>query len=250
MQYSAKEYNYTILVQELKKRFTPEHLQAVQSSLFYDQKQKPNGSVDLYTQELHTLFYRSYPQAQQDAQETEQMARVMLANQFAAGQRQEVKAKVAGPFEKLFSIAKFEEAKLRDILPLLKSAIQGSLAGFSRGHDCPSNDQGVKSRADNQKCCFSCNSTGHFSKNCPVRGRAAHVESQGRNNSNSQSSKTSSGSKRLSVIVPEQTSMNKQGNTVEPEIEEILEAVAIVKVLSSAEEPDSDIMMALSWVQH
>ena len=37
-----------------------------------------------------------YPQAQQGAQETEQMARVMLANQFAASMRQEIKVKVAG----------------------------------------------------------------------------------------------------------------------------------------------------------
>ena len=43
------------------------------------------------------------------------------------------------------------------------------------------------------------------------------------------------------VIVLEQTSTNKRGNMAEPEIEEILEeSVATVKILSSAEEPDSD----------
>ena len=34
--------DYSTLVGELKKHFVPVRLQAVQSSLFYDQKQKPN----------------------------------------------------------------------------------------------------------------------------------------------------------------------------------------------------------------
>ena len=79
--------NYTILVSELKKRFTPVWLQAVQSSLFHDRKQKSNESVDAYAQELHTLFYRAYPQVQQGTQETEQIAYTMLVNQFAVGLR-------------------------------------------------------------------------------------------------------------------------------------------------------------------
>ena len=64
--------NYTILVSELKKCFMPVRLQAVQSSLFHDRKQKSNESVDAYAQELRTLFYHAYPQAQQGTQETEQ----------------------------------------------------------------------------------------------------------------------------------------------------------------------------------
>ena len=39
--------------------------------------------MDSYAQDLRTLFYRAYPQAQQGTQETEQMACTMLANQFA-----------------------------------------------------------------------------------------------------------------------------------------------------------------------
>ena len=92
--------------------------QCEQSSLFHDRKQKSNESVDAYAQELRTLFYCAYPQAQQGTQETEQMARTMLANQFAVGLRQEIKVKVAGvegTFEQLLAKAKFEEAKLRDI---------------------------------------------------------------------------------------------------------------------------------------
>ena len=47
------------------------------------------------------------------------MACLMLANQFAAGLRQEIKVKVAGiagNFEKLRQIAKFEDAKLQEVV--------------------------------------------------------------------------------------------------------------------------------------
>ena len=52
---TQQQNNYTILVSKLKKRFTPIRLQAVQSSLFHDRKQKSNESVDAYAQELRTL---------------------------------------------------------------------------------------------------------------------------------------------------------------------------------------------------
>ena len=108
------------------------------------------------------------------------MACVMLANQFAAGLRQEIKVKVAGidgTFDKLLSIVKFEEAKLRDIVPSGASNMR-KFTGYSRGHDHQSKDRGVQSHTDNQKHCFNCNATRHFTKNCLVRGRAAPVDSQ------------------------------------------------------------------------
>lgn len=54
---------YSNFVAELKKRFTPVRIQAVQSSLFHDRKQKPSESVDTYAQELKFLFYEAYPLA-------------------------------------------------------------------------------------------------------------------------------------------------------------------------------------------
>ena len=111
--------NYTILVSELKKRFTPVRLQAVQSSLFHDRKQKSNENVDAYAQELRTLFYRAYPQAQQGTQETEQMARTMLANQFAVGLRQDIKVKVArveGTFKQLLTKANSRKQSLETLV--------------------------------------------------------------------------------------------------------------------------------------
>ena len=97
---------------ELKKHLAPVCLQAVQSSLFHDHRQKPNETVNVYAQELRTLFYRAYPQAQQGAKETTEMAHTVLANQFAAELKQEIKVKVAGvegSFEKLLSIAKLKK---------------------------------------------------------------------------------------------------------------------------------------------
>ena len=72
--------DYDTLVREMKKQFTPVHLQAVQSSLFHNQKQRDNESVDVYAPELRNLFFRAYPQAQQGATETENMVCMMLAS--------------------------------------------------------------------------------------------------------------------------------------------------------------------------
>ena len=45
--------------------------------------------------ELYTLFFCAYLQAQQGAPETEYMACVMLANQFAASLKHKINVKVA-----------------------------------------------------------------------------------------------------------------------------------------------------------
>ena len=81
---------------ELHKRFTPIHLQAVQSSLFHDYKQKPGESVDHYAQELRLLFYKAYPHAQQGTLEAEKLGQLVLVNQFVTGLLGDIKAKVVG----------------------------------------------------------------------------------------------------------------------------------------------------------
>ena len=57
--------NYCLLVAELRKRFTPVRLPAIQSSLFHDRRQHASESVDHYAQELRTLFHRAYPSVYQ-----------------------------------------------------------------------------------------------------------------------------------------------------------------------------------------
>ncbi len=112
--------DYTTLVAQLTKRFTPVRLKAVQSSLFHDRKQKvPQESVDSYAQDLRRLFYLAYPRAQQGNQETEEMGLSVLTYQFVSGLRSEIKVKLAGMdgnFDQLLARARLEEAKLRDLV--------------------------------------------------------------------------------------------------------------------------------------
>ena len=49
---SAQKSDYSVLVKELKKRFTPVRIPAVQTSFFHDRKQKVKESVDAYAQDL------------------------------------------------------------------------------------------------------------------------------------------------------------------------------------------------------
>ena len=93
---TQQKTSYVLLVAELHKRFTPIHLQAVQSSLFHDYKQKPRESVDHYAQELHLLFYKAYPHAQQGTLEAEKLGQLVLVNQFVTGLLGDIKAKVVG----------------------------------------------------------------------------------------------------------------------------------------------------------
>ena len=55
--------NYTLLVSELTRRFTPVQIPSVQTSLFHECKQKQNETVDVYAQDLKALFYKAYPKA-------------------------------------------------------------------------------------------------------------------------------------------------------------------------------------------
>ena len=66
-------------------------IQAVQSSLFHDRKQKPRETVDAYAQDLRQRFYKAYPTVQQGTREAEEMGQLVFANQFVAGLLPELK---------------------------------------------------------------------------------------------------------------------------------------------------------------
>ena len=75
--------------------------------------------MDDYAQDLRRLFNRAYPSAQQGTSEVESMGRSVLAYQFVAGLRSDIKIKVSGTegnFEQLLIKARFEEAKIRDFI--------------------------------------------------------------------------------------------------------------------------------------
>ena len=93
---TQQKTSYSLLVAQLHKRFTPFYLQAVQSSLFHDCKQKSGESVDHYAQELHVLFYKMYPYVQEGTLEAEKLGQLILVNQFVAGLLGDIKQKLLG----------------------------------------------------------------------------------------------------------------------------------------------------------
>jgi hypothetical protein len=88
-----KRHDYASLVSELKQRFTPVHLSAVQSSMFHNRKQGEEETVDNYAQDLPRLFHKAYPSSQRGGQEAESIAQNVLANQFVTGLRPAIKTK-------------------------------------------------------------------------------------------------------------------------------------------------------------
>lgn len=115
---ATQRASYQQIVELLMDRFTPVLIQSVQSSLFHDRKQQPNEMVDEYAQDVRHLFYQAYPRAQQGTQETEAMGRSVLAYQFVAGLKPNLKLKLAGvevTFDQLLDKARFEEAKLQEL---------------------------------------------------------------------------------------------------------------------------------------
>ena len=191
---------YATLVSELTKRFTPVQIQAVQSSLFHDRKQKPRETVDAYAQDLRQRFYKAYPTVQQGTREAAEMGQLVLANQFVAGLLPELKTKVAGSegkLEQLLTKARFEEAKLCELTVGrmdVPSTSHPKGAAWQRSHGPPppkdnhhpnrSNLRGPpvsnppRSYGESPRC-FNCNAIGHISRNCPRQRR--QEEARGRN---------------------------------------------------------------------
>ena len=179
----SERTSYSALVEELRKSFTPVHIQSVQSSLFHEHKQRPDESMDAYAQDLKVLFFKAYPKAQQSHTEVESMGRSVLAYQFVAGLLPDLKVKltgVEGGFEQLLVKARFEEAKARDLCassaakahtkkpavdPLQQSA---TVRPESRSRVTQPNVRGK---------CFNCGKPGHIARHCQERRRGGEEAS-------------------------------------------------------------------------
>ena len=108
------------------------------------------------------------------------MGRSVLAYQFVSGLLPDLKRKVAGDFDHLLSKARFEEAKRRDLVentPRMKPQ-RHLLALFGPPKAPVKEKPAVPTTGEHPS--FHCQGTGHFARNCPLRGRAAS-ESRGQN---------------------------------------------------------------------
>ena len=81
---------------ELKKRFTPVQLTAIQTQLFYSRRQGPKESVDDFAQELQKLHARAYATATYANPEAEKVGQMVFAIQFISGLWPELQAKLVG----------------------------------------------------------------------------------------------------------------------------------------------------------
>ena len=111
--------SYEALMAALTERFKPIRIKSVLSGLFHERKQVKE-SVEEYAQDLNRLYQRAYPHSERGSADAEKMGQTVLAYQFVAGLKPEIRLKVAGhegSFEQLLMKARLEEAKLHDLQP-------------------------------------------------------------------------------------------------------------------------------------
>ena len=179
--------NYQQLIAALSKRFTPVRIQSVQTSWFHEWKQNPMETVDHYAQDLKRLFCRAYTPAQRGSQEAESMTQSVLAYQFVAALQHDIKSKVAGcegTFEELLTKARFQEARLRDVIQTGKSHQPAPTTKMTTGsRDSREQPRPPRSGPPFQKPdvkCFSCGGSGHFKRDCLLKGCSAPKEARGK----------------------------------------------------------------------
>ena len=140
--------------------------------------------VDTYAQDLRNLFQKAYPKVRQGSTEAEEMAKSVLAHQFAADLLPELKVKVALPLKNYLQKARLEEAKLRD-LSATKQA-KTSQATPSRGTGAEKDGEKARGGTDwrSNIQCNNCHAYGHIAPFCPKRGQGDTKEATGRPASN------------------------------------------------------------------
>ena len=172
--------SYPELTSVLRKRFTPVRIQSVQSGRFHEHKQSSTETVHNYAQDLRKLFYHAYSGSvsQYGGGGAERMGRSILAYQFVSGLVDALKVELVGregTFEELLAKARFEEAKLWDVIRGGKANQLPRVPAFqTRGVP----QRTFQPRTDRK--CFNCGGAGHFARDCTLRGRGAPLEAQGR----------------------------------------------------------------------
>ena len=185
--------------------------------------------MDNYAQDLRKLFHRAYDVAQDAGSGAEEMGRSVLAYQFVAGLRDKLKSKLvgrSGSFEELLCKARFEEARLREMeasdkpttnLPKTRhfqssptthqtdpthQTTSSRPSPTTTGGGWGSGTNKTRSPMHGGPTCYSCGGTGHFRKDCPLRGRGQPLESHG---GNVKSAKGPRGQQTVTVVRPDTT---------------------------------------------
>ena len=176
---------YVSLVTALKQRFTPIRLTAVQAKLFHNRQQSESETVDQFAQELRKLYNLAYAGAASEGPHAERMGQTLLANQFVAGLRAELKRKligVEGGLDELILKARFEEAKSQELTQerardhkLTKPTEGTSLSsippttGPATSTRPPS---GITGPRTTRVRCYNCGMEGHVARFCPYPRRS------------------------------------------------------------------------------
>ena len=161
--------SYALLTSALKQRFTPVRIQAVQSSRFHERKQGPKESVDSYAQDIRRLFNRAYSSVSASG-DGDQMRQSVLAYQFVAGLRSELKAKLVGregTFEQLLEVARFEEARFRDEVQQERATRRNSTPSSGPPPTGGTPPPASTSSRLTARTCYHCGATGHIARDCP-----------------------------------------------------------------------------------